>query len=130
MFEGCRLDFVDVGDVTLRVRTGGDGPPLLLLHGHPQTHAMWNRVAPMLAERHTLVMPDLTGYGESSKPATTADHRPYSKRAMASDVVRLMDGLGMFFSGITISCPASYAAVHEVDVLSIRSRWSRQTNLR
>ncbi len=68
MFEGFRLEHVDVGDVTLRVRTGGSGPPLLLLHGHPQTHVMWHRVAPVLAERFTLVLPDLRGYGESSKP--------------------------------------------------------------
>ena len=94
MFEGFALAHVDVGDLTLRVRTGGSGPPLLLLHGHPQTHAMWNRVAPALAEQFSLVMPDLRGYGESSKPPTTHDHSSYAKRTMATDVVRLMDGLG------------------------------------
>ena len=94
MFEGFRLEHVDVGDVTLRVRTGGSGPPLLLLHGHPQTHVMWHRVAPVLAERFTLVLPDLRGYGESSKPPTTQDHAPYSKRAMARDLVGLMEQLG------------------------------------
>ena len=94
IFEGFRLDRVDVGDVTLRVRTGGSGPPVLLLHGHPQTHVMWHRVAPLLAERFTLVMPDLRGYGESSKPPTADDHEPYSKRVMAGDLVRLMAGLG------------------------------------
>ena len=94
MFEGFRLEHVDVGDVTLRVRTGGSGPPLLLLHGHPQTHVMWHRVAPVLAERFTLVLPDLRGYGESSKPPTTEDHAPYSKRAMARDLVGLMEQLG------------------------------------
>lgn len=94
MFEGFTLDHVDVGDVTLRVRHGGSGPPVLLLHGHPRTHATWHRVAPRLAETHTVVCPDLRGYGQSTKPPTTEDHAPYSKRAMAADVLRLMGGLG------------------------------------
>ena len=94
MFEGFALDFVDVGEATLRVRHGGSGLPVLLLHGHPRTHATWNRVAPLLAPRHTVVCPDLRGYGESSKPPTTEDHEPYSKRAMAGDMVALMRTLG------------------------------------
>jgi haloacetate dehalogenase len=94
VFEGFRLDFVDVAEATLRVRYGGDGPPVLLLHGHPRTHATWNRVAPLLARQHTVVCPDLRGYGESSKPPTTSDHEPYSKRAMARDCIELMRGLG------------------------------------
>ncbi len=81
--------------VRLRVRVGGDGPPVVLLHGHPRTHTTWHRVAPLLAEAgHTVVCPDLRGYGLSSKPPTTDDHAPYSKRAMAGDVVALMRGLG------------------------------------
>jgi haloacetate dehalogenase len=94
MFEGFTLDRVDVGDAVLRVRHGGSGPPVLLLHGHPRTHATWNQVAPRLAGRFTVVCPDLRGYGESSKPATTPDHAPYSKRAMAGDCVALMRALG------------------------------------
>jgi haloacetate dehalogenase len=94
VFEGFELDRVDVGEAVLRVRHGGSGPPLLLLHGHPQTHVMWHLVAPRLAEELTVVAPDLRGYGESSKPATTADHEPYSKRAMARDAVELMGALG------------------------------------
>ena len=94
MFDGFELDFVDVGEVTLRVRYGGSGPPVVLLHGHPRTHATWHRLAPLLAPRHTVVCPDLRGYGESSKPPTTPDHEPYSKRAMARDVVALMRTLG------------------------------------
>ena len=94
MFEGFTLDRIDVGDAVLRVRHGGSGPPVLLLHGHPRTHATWNKVAPLLAERFTVVCPDLRGYGESSKPATTPDHAPYSKRAMAGDCVALMTALG------------------------------------
>jgi haloacetate dehalogenase len=94
MFEGFTLEHVDVGDVVLRVRHGGAGPPVLLLHGHPRTHTTWHRVAPLLAEERTVVCPDLRGYGESSKPTTTPDHEPYSKRAMAGDCVALMRNLG------------------------------------
>src|ERR1700712_1531904 len=94
MFEGFTLDRVDVGDAVLRVRHGGSGPPGLLLHGPPRTHATWNKVAPRLAGRFTVVCPDLRGYGRSSKPASTPDHAPYSKRAMAGDVLSLMAGLG------------------------------------
>ena len=94
MFEGFRLDRVDAGEAVLRVRHGGSGPPVLLLHGHPRTHATWHRVAPLLARSHTVVCPDLRGYGESSKPPTTADHAPYAKRAMAADCLALMRALG------------------------------------
>src|ERR1035438_8196900 len=94
MFEDFTLDRVDTGEAVLRVRHGGSGPAVLLLHGHPRTHVTWHRVAPLLAQRFTVVCPDLRGYGESSKPATTADHAPYSKRAMAADCVSLMRILG------------------------------------
>jgi haloacetate dehalogenase len=94
MFEGFRLESIDTGEAALRVRYGGSGPPILLLHGHPQTHFMWHGVAADLARDFTVVAPDLRGYGESSKPPTTDDHEPYSKRAMARDVVALMRHLG------------------------------------
>jgi haloacetate dehalogenase len=94
MFEGFTLARIDVPETTLRVRYGGSGPPLLLLHGHPQTHVMWHLVAPQLARDFTVVAMDLRGYGESSKPPTTTDHEPYSKRAMARDCVALMQQLG------------------------------------
>ncbi|WP_432945057.1 alpha/beta fold hydrolase [Kribbella sp. CA-253562] len=95
MFESFTLDSIPVGDVTLRVRYGGSGPAVVLLHGHPRTHTTWYAVAPALAEAgFTVVCPDLRGYGGSSKPVTDADHTPYSKRAMAGDVVGLMDALG------------------------------------
>ena len=94
MFDGFVLDQVTVGDVTLRVRHGGSGPAVLLLHGHPRTHATWHKVAPLLATTHTVVCPDLRGYGRSSKPPTTDDHAPYSKRAMAGDCAELMSALG------------------------------------
>jgi len=93
-FDGFACEHLDVGGAVLRVRHGGDGPPVVLLHGHPRTHATWHAVAARLAGSHTVVCPDLRGYGQSSKPPTTADHAPYSKRAMAGDVVALMRLLG------------------------------------
>ena len=94
LFEGFSLSMIELGEVTLRVRHGGGGPPLLLLHGHPQTHMMWHAVAPKLAQDFTVIAPDLRGYGESSKPETTPDHIPYSKRVMARDQVALMRHFG------------------------------------
>jgi haloacetate dehalogenase len=112
-FDGFAVEQLDVGDgVELRVRTGGEGPPVLLLHGHPRTHTTWHRVAPLLvAAGHTVVCPDLRGYGRSSKPPTTADHEPYSKRAMAGDVVRLMALLGHERFGVVGHDRGSYVAM-------------------
>jgi len=75
-------------------RVGGSGPPLLLLHGYPQTSAMWHAVAPELAKSYQVICPDLRGYGRSLKPPTDVDHAPYSKRAMGTDVLAIMDHLG------------------------------------
>ncbi|MFV2115830.1 alpha/beta fold hydrolase [Micromonospora sp. LOL_025] len=94
MFEGFTLERIDVGEVRLRVRHGGSGPPVVLLHGHPRTHATWHRVAPLLAREHTVICPDLRGYGGSSKPPSDPGHTAYAKRAMARDVVGLLDALG------------------------------------
>ena len=94
VFEGFALHRVDIGDVTLRVRHGGSGPAVLLLHGHPRTHTTWHRVAPLLARDFTVVCPDLRGYGESSKPSDEPDHAQASKRSMAGDAVGLMRSLG------------------------------------
>lgn len=94
MFEGFDLQYIDTGEATIRARIGGSGPPLLLLHGNPQTHMMWHRIAPALAERFTVVAADLRGYGESSRPPSAADHEPYSKRAMARDQVAVMRHFG------------------------------------
>jgi len=95
MFEGFRLDHLDVGEVTLRVRFGGTGPAVLLVHGHPRTHATWHRVAPALvAAGYSVVCPDLRGYGQSSALPDQPDHAQASKRAMAADLVALMQVLG------------------------------------
>ncbi len=94
MFDGFQTTRIDTGEVEINVRHGGSGPPLLLLHGYPQTHAMWHAVAPVLAEEHTVVACDLRGYGDSGRPRTTADHWPYCKRAMAADQVAVMRALG------------------------------------
>jgi haloacetate dehalogenase len=94
MFEGFELLRVDTGRIQVRVRHGGSGPPLLLLHGNPQTHAMWHLIAPRLAEDFTVVATDLRGYGDSSKPPTMPNHSPYSKREMAKDQVEVMRELG------------------------------------
>ncbi|UUX97884.1 alpha/beta fold hydrolase [Aquabacterium sp. J223] len=95
LFPGFATHDIDVGDgVRLHARVGGRGAPLLLLHGHPQTHAIWHKVAPALADHFTLVLADLRGYGDSSKPTGEADHANYSKRTMARDLLRLMDSLG------------------------------------
>ena len=94
MFEGFRTEMVDVGDARIKARVGGSGPPLLLLHGNPQTHAMWHLVAPGLAEDFTVVATDLRGYGDSSKPASDEEHAPYSKRAMAEDQIGVMRHFG------------------------------------
>ena len=81
-------------DVTLHARIGGEGPPVLLLHGYPQTHLAWRHVAPRLAARFTVVVPDLRGYGASSAPADDAGHTVYAKSAMAADMVAAMASLG------------------------------------
>ena len=93
-FEGFTLDTRVVDGHAVRFRRGGSGPPLLLLHGNPQTHAMWHRVAPRLAERFTVVCPDIRGYGFSAKPAPSPDHAPYAKREMCRDALGLMRALG------------------------------------
>ncbi len=95
-FEGFAAHEYIVNGTRLHVRTGGraDAPPLLLLHGFPQTHAMWHRVAARLAPHFRLVLPDLRGYGDSAQPPGDADHANYAKRAMAADLAALMKQLG------------------------------------
>jgi haloacetate dehalogenase len=94
LFPGFTAHRIATAGAEIHCVVGGNGPPLLLLHGYPQTHAMWHRLAPTLAHRYTVVCADLRGYGDSSKPASDAEHATYSKRAMAADMVELMRDLG------------------------------------
>lgn len=94
MFKGFELAMVDVGAGTLRVRYGGSGPPLLLLHGHPRTHMTWGSVADLLSPHFTVVCPDLRGFGRSFQPADEKDSNGSSKRAKAGDCLNLMKTLG------------------------------------
>jgi haloacetate dehalogenase len=101
MFADFKQERIPVNGTEINLRYGGRGAPLLLLHGYPQTHVMWHKVAPKLAETFTVIAPDLRGYGDSSKPAGGADHYGYSKRAMAQDQVEVMAKLG--FNGFMVA---------------------------
>ncbi len=94
MFEGFQQRRIATSGTEIALRLMGQGPPLLLLHGYPQTHAIWHRLAPALAQRFTVVCADLRGYGDSGKPGSDATHAPYAKRAMALDMVEVMAALG------------------------------------
>lgn len=94
MLAGFETAEVETGETSIFVRWSGSGSPVLLLHGFPQTHLMWRSVAPLLARRFTVVCADLRGYGRSGCPASTPDHAPYAKRAMARDMVVVMEQLG------------------------------------
>lgn len=101
LFPGFEQRSVDVGEGTqIAIMIGGSGPALLLLHGHPQTSALWHRVAPKLSESHTVVAADLRGYGDSSKPAGSPEHENYSKRVMAQDQLTVMRKLGFDSFGV------------------------------
>jgi haloacetate dehalogenase len=93
-FPGFEQRRVETSGASINLVTGGSGPPLLLLHGYPQTHLMWRKLAPRLAAEFTVVAPDLRGYGDSSKPPAGPDHVNYSKRALAQDQVETMAALG------------------------------------
>lgn len=94
MLSGFDTERIDTGEVAINIARGGRGSPLLLLHGYPQTHVMWHRVAPALAERFTVICSDLRGYGDSDKPPGGGDHSTYCKRVMAQDQVNVMRALG------------------------------------
>ena len=100
MFEGFAKKRVRVSAGEINLVSGGAGAPLLLLHGYPQTHAMWHKIAPVLAKSFTVVCADLRGYGDSVKPPSADDHAPYSKRAMAQDQVEAMAALGFSRFGV------------------------------
>jgi len=94
MFETFEQTQINTGAASIHLVKGGNGFPLLLLHGYPETHLMWHKIAPRLAQEFTVVVPDLRGYGDSSKPKGDPDHYNYSKRAMAQDMVEVMTQFG------------------------------------
>src|SRR5919202_6967279 len=94
MVDDFTTEEIQTGETRIFVRTGGAGPPILLLHGFPQTHVMWRGVAPLLARRFAVVCADLRGYGRSGCPLSSPDHAPYAKRTMAQDMVAVMEWLG------------------------------------
>ncbi len=94
MFEGFETRQIEANGTTINLVTGGSGPPLLLIHGYPQSHVMWHKIVPRLAQDFTVVAPDLRGYGDSGKPAGDPDHANYSKRVMAQDQVDVMSAQG------------------------------------
>lgn len=94
LFEGFASRTIATRGIEIFLRTGGQGPPLLLLHGYPETHVSWHRIAAVLKDHFTLVIPDLRGYGRSSCPPSDDEHRAYSKRTMALDIAAVMSALG------------------------------------
>lgn len=140
LFPGFATRRIDVGGVEMFLRTGGSGPPLLLLHGYPMTHVTWHKIAAELARHCTLVIPDLRGYGASSAPAGDAEHRTYSKRAMAEDCLGVMRALGhqRFVAAghdrggrvayrLALDHPEAVRALVPVDILPTAEVWRRTT---
>jgi haloacetate dehalogenase len=142
-FPGFRHEWVAVEGVDIHAVVGPkrDAPALLLLHGYPQTHVIWHRVAARLAQRFNVVAPDLRGYGDSGKPATTHDHAPYSKRVMARDQVEVMRALGhgkFFLCGhdrggrvahrLAMDHPASVAKVAVLDIAPTLAMYEQTTD--
>jgi haloacetate dehalogenase len=138
MFDGFAERRIRTTHAEIHLRLGGDGPPLLLLHGYPQTSAMWHRVAPPLAERFTVVAADLRGYGGSSKPPSGPDHAAYSKRAMAADMVEVMAALGFPAFAVAghdrggrvgyrmaLDQPAAVTRLAVLDIVPTHTMWRR-----
>jgi haloacetate dehalogenase len=131
-------DFVDTGETSIRVERRGSGPPVLLLHGFPQTLAMWREIASLLAERFSVVCADLRGYGGSGCPPSAGDHAPYSKRALARDMVAVMTQLGFERFAIAghdrggrvayraaLDAPERVERLAVLDVVPIDTAWDR-----
>src|SRR4051794_30666656 len=138
MFDDFESKTIGTGDTGIFVRTAGSGPPLLLLHGFPETHLMWRDVAPLLAREYTVVCADLRGYGQSGAPASTADHTPYSKRAMALDMVYVMQHLGFERFAVAghdrggrvayrmaLDCPENVERLAVLDIVPTDAAWQR-----
>ncbi|HET9102435.1 MAG TPA: alpha/beta hydrolase [Solirubrobacteraceae bacterium] len=138
MFAGFTERDVEVEHGTVHVRIGGEGPPVLLLHGYPETHLMWHAVAPRLTNRHTVIAADLPGYGASSRPAPADDHAPHSKRAMAESLVRAMAALGFATFAVAghdrggrvayrmaLDAPETVTALSVMDIVPTAEVWAR-----
>jgi haloacetate dehalogenase len=136
MIEGFRDQRIATGDAELFVTVGGSGPPLVCLHGYPQSHLTWRKVAATLAERYTVVLPDLRGYGASEIVASDEKHLNYSKRTMARDIIALMSKLGyerFFLAGhdrggrvayrLALDAPERVAAVAVLDIIPTLENW-------
>jgi haloacetate dehalogenase len=140
LFPGFRKRRIRTSGAAINLVQGGVGPPLLLLHGYPQTHAIWHKVAPELAKRFSVVAADLRGYGDSEKPHGLADHSNYSKRAMAQDQVEVMRSLGyeeFFVCGhdrggrvghrMALDHPAQVRKLAVLDIIPTRTMYQRVT---
>jgi haloacetate dehalogenase len=138
VFAGFRATSLQLDETTIFARVGGTGPPLLLLHGFPETHLMWRDTAVALAPRFTVVAADLRGYGQSGRPVSSADHSPYAKRAMASDMVQVMKRLGFerfMIAGhdrggrvayrLALDHPSEVSKVAVLDVIPTAAAWDR-----
>ncbi|POF34695.1 alpha/beta fold hydrolase [Roseibium marinum] len=138
MFPGFESITVETASARLFCRVGGSGPPLLLLHGYPQSHVIWHKIAARLADRFTLVLPDLPGYGGSSVPPLSDDHAAYSKRAMAEAVAEMMQVLGhrrFFLAGhdrggrvayrLALDKPEAVEKLAVLDILPTSDYWDR-----
>jgi haloacetate dehalogenase len=136
MLDGFTERRIATGGAQLHVRIGGAGPPLVCLHGYPQSHLTWRKVAPQLAERYTVVLPDLRGYGESEIVASDGAHLAYSKRVMARDITGLMSQLGyerFFLAGhdrgarvayrLALDAPERVAALATLDIIPTLENW-------
>jgi len=143
MFEGFETKRIDTGEVEIHLRTAGHGVPVLLLHGYPQTHVTWHRVAPALAEQFTVVVPDLRGYGDSGCPPSDPDHQAYSKRTMANDMVAVMKVLGFDRFAVVghdrgarvtyrmaLDCPDRVARMVSLDIIPTLEMWRRTDKAR
>lgn len=137
-FEDFETIELDTGETRIFLRRSGVGPAILLLHGFPETHLMWRDVAPRLAERFAVVCPDLRGYGRSGCPASRPDHAPYAKRAMAQDMVAVMDRLGFRHFAVAghdrggrvayrlaLDHPARVERLAVLDILTTADVWER-----
>ncbi len=129
---------IETGETSIFVTSAGSGPPVLLLHGFPQTHLMWRGVAPLLARGFTVVCADLRGYGHSGCPASSADHAPYAKRAMAQDMVVVMERLGFVSFSVAghdrggrvayrmaLDHPDRVERLAVLDILPVETVWQR-----